>query len=87
MFNNNYAGVQVVAEETLQFLHHNNQCQPLFLHGFSIGGYMWGEICVKMKQDMDRYQHILDRYFIAVEHESYADVVGKLEIYYLSGIR
>lgn len=32
------------------------------LHGFSVGGYLWGEVMVQMAHNMDRYQHILDKF-------------------------
>lgn len=66
-------GSQIVAEEVLQFLHHNSICQPLLLHGFSVGGYVWGEVMVKMKQDLEQYQHIIDR-IIGQAWDSAADV-------------
>lgn len=53
--------LQLIAEEVLQFLHHNTSCQPLFLHGFSVGAYLWGEILVKMNQEKQSYQPIKDR--------------------------
>lgn len=66
-------GTQVVADEVLQFLHHNSVCQPLVLHGFSVGGYVWGEVMVRMKQDLERYQHVIDR-IIGQAWDSAADV-------------
>ncbi|XP_049765235.1 transmembrane protein 53 [Schistocerca cancellata] len=54
-------GSQLIAEDLLQFLHLNKFYQPLLLHGFSVGGYLWGEALVKIKQDMELYQPVVDR--------------------------
>lgn len=32
------------------------------MHGFSVGGYLWGECMVQMTRDTDRYRDILDRF-------------------------
>ncbi|XP_054259882.1 transmembrane protein 53-like [Macrosteles quadrilineatus] len=55
-------GSQVVADEVLSFLDQNSTNEPLFVHGFSVGGYVWGEVMVKMKQDLERYEHIVNRF-------------------------
>ncbi|KAI4463775.1 hypothetical protein MML48_4g00020442 [Holotrichia oblita] len=39
----------------------NQTYSPLVLHGFSIGGYLWGEALVQMKSDKKRYQPIADK--------------------------
>lgn len=31
------------------------------LHGFSVGGYLWGEVMVHMQRDLERYRNVLDR--------------------------
>lgn len=31
----------------------------MLLHGFSVAGYVWGEVMVSLKQE--RYKHILER--------------------------
>ncbi|XP_046665227.1 transmembrane protein 53 [Homalodisca vitripennis] len=67
------SGSQVVADEVLHFLHKNKSCQPLYLHGFSVGGYVWGEVMVKMKQDLPRYQPVIDR-IVGQAWDSAADV-------------
>ncbi|XP_066999131.1 transmembrane protein 53-B isoform X2 [Anabrus simplex] len=54
-------GSQVVAGDLVDFLHVNEVYQPLLVHGFSIGGYQWGEALVKMNQDKEIYKPILDR--------------------------
>lgn len=32
----------------------------MILHGFSVGGYLWGECMVHMAREFDRYNHVLD---------------------------
>lgn len=54
-------GTQVVASDILKFLEANTSCAPLVVHGFSVGGYLWGEVLVKMASDKERYQEITDR--------------------------
>lgn len=66
-------GCQLVADEVVQFLDYNKSCQPIILHGFSVGGYVWGEVMVRMKDDMPRYQPILDR-IVGQTWDSAADV-------------
>lgn len=34
----------------------------MLLHGFSVGGYVWGECMVHMARDLDRYRHVLDQF-------------------------
>lgn len=57
----------------LQFLHHNPVCQPLYLHGFSVGAYVWAEVMVRMNQDLQRYQPVIDR-IVGQAWDSAADV-------------
>lgn len=54
-------GTQMVAQDILKFLDGNFHYTPLLLHGFSVGGYVWGEVMVKMVAEKDRYDHIKDR--------------------------
>lgn len=52
---------QLVAAEVLQVLANNVTTKnPIILHGFSVGGYFWGECMVQMARDIDRYRHVLD---------------------------
>ncbi|RZF46549.1 hypothetical protein LSTR_LSTR013079 [Laodelphax striatellus] len=54
-------GSQVIAEDLINFLDENKSCQPIVLHGFSVGGYVWGEVMVRLKEDLARYQSLIDR--------------------------
>nr|CAD7410826.1 unnamed protein product [Timema poppensis] len=52
---------KVVAGELLEFLHLNKCYQKMLLHGFSVGGYMWGETLLKIIPEPQRYTHVVDR--------------------------
>lgn len=54
-------GAQVVAADILHFLEHNYQQSPMVIHGFSVGGYIWGEVMVRMAAEEQRYKPIIDR--------------------------
>lgn len=66
-------GTQVVAAQILKFLELNNSFSPLFLHGFSVGGYLWSEVMVQMITEKQRYQPILDR-IVGQVWDSAADI-------------
>lgn len=65
-------GTQLVAKDVVQFLYHNTTYNPLFLHGLSVGGYMWGECLVHIERD-EKYQSIIDR-VVGQVFDSAADV-------------
>ena len=50
-----------MASDILKFLDQNKSYSQVMLHGFSVGGYLWGEVMVQMAHNMDQYQHVLDR--------------------------
>lgn len=53
--------LQLVAADLVKFLENNvNKRSPLLLHGFSVGGYLWGECMVHMSREVERYRHVLD---------------------------
>ncbi|XP_045504715.1 uncharacterized protein LOC123701327 [Colias croceus] len=54
-------GSQLVAGDLLRFMSANDNEQPLVVHGFSVGGYLWGELCVHVMKDQQLYQPLLDR--------------------------
>ncbi|GLV35265.1 lethal (2) k09913 [Carabus blaptoides fortunei] len=54
-------GTQLVANDVLRFLDKNHNYSPLLLHGFSVGGYVWGEALVHIAQEQVRYKHVVDR--------------------------
>lgn len=52
-------GSQIVARDLVRFLDNNHCYSPMLLHGFSVAGYVWGEVMVSLMQE--RYKHILER--------------------------
>lgn len=51
----------MAAAEVVKFLSNNVTTKnPIILHGFSVGGYLWGECMVHMARDLDRYRTVLD---------------------------
>lgn len=54
-------GSQVVAKDILKFLEANPSYDPLVVHGFSVGAYVWSEALVHMSAERQRYQRIIDR--------------------------
>ncbi|CAH1392172.1 unnamed protein product [Nezara viridula] len=54
-------GSQVVAANVVEFLHDHEKFQPLFVHGFSAGNYLWSEALVKIAGNMERYKSVMDR--------------------------
>ncbi|KAJ8678580.1 hypothetical protein QAD02_014367, partial [Eretmocerus hayati] len=54
-------GSRVVAFDLLQFLDNNKSYEQILLHGFSVGGYMWGELLDFVHQDRQKYDHVINR--------------------------
>jgi hypothetical protein len=50
-----------VARDILTFLTSNNNYQDTILHGFSVGGYLWGEAMNIMNQDKELYAPFVKR--------------------------
>lgn len=55
------SGSQITASEALEFLAENTAYKRLLIHGFSIGGYVWGEVLVKMESDLPKYEPVIKR--------------------------
>lgn len=66
-------GSQLVAGDMLKFMTANENDQPLVVHGFSVAGYMWGELCVHVMKNPQLYQPVLDR-VVAQVWDSAADI-------------
>lgn len=64
---------QLVAAEIVKFLKNNDFKHGLVLHGFSVGGYLWGECLVHIARDLPNYQVVLDR-VIGQVWDSAADI-------------
>lgn len=54
-------GSQIVAADIVKFLKNNEFKNGLIFHGFSVGGYLWGECLVRIARDLQNYQVVLDR--------------------------
>ncbi|XP_050682898.1 uncharacterized protein LOC126978175 [Leptidea sinapis] len=66
-------GSQLVAGDLIKFMAANENDQPLVVHGFSVAGYIWGEVCVHAMNNQQAYQPILDR-VAAQTWDSAADI-------------
>lgn len=53
-------GSQVLAKSLLRFMEANTQ-NPLVVHGFSVGAYVWAELLVHAVKNKQQYQPVLDR--------------------------
>lgn len=62
-----------MASDILKFLEQNPTYASMVLYGFSVGGYLWGEVMVQMAQDKERYQPLIDR-IVGQVWDSAADV-------------
>lgn len=66
-------GSRLVAADLLTFLKQNESYQQILLHGFSVGGYMWGEALDLMESNKERYSGIADR-IVGQVWDSIADI-------------
>ncbi|KAL0125847.1 hypothetical protein PUN28_004715 [Cardiocondyla obscurior] len=66
-------GSRLVAADLLTFLKQNESYQQILLHGFSVGGYMWGEALDLIHSNKDKYNNITDR-IVGQVWDSIADV-------------
>ena len=64
---------QKVAAELLDFMDQNKNYQQIMLHGFSIGGYMWGELLDYVHKDRKRYDNIIEK-IVGQVWDSAADI-------------
>lgn len=54
-------GTQQVAEDIVNFLANNDYYRQVVVHGFSVGGYVFGECLALMNKDRKKYQSTIDR--------------------------
>lgn len=64
---------QAIAADLLTFLKQNENYQQILLHGFSVGGYMWGEVLDLIQNDKEKYSSIKDK-IVGQVWDSIADV-------------
>lgn len=55
------SGSQVIASNVLDYLAQNNRYDKVIVHAFSVGGYMMGEMFVKMRDNDLKYKDIVPR--------------------------
>ncbi|XP_034241686.1 transmembrane protein 53-A isoform X2 [Thrips palmi] len=65
------SGSQLIADDLIRFLAENPAYKRVIVHGFSVGGYLWGEICLKMDKHPALPQQIVGQVW-----DSLVDVVG-----------
>ncbi|XP_076176359.1 transmembrane protein 53-like lethal (2) k09913 [Ptiloglossa arizonensis] len=66
-------GSRVIAADLLEFLIKHENYQQILLHGFSVGGYMWGEVLDLIKSDYQKYGNVINR-IVGQVWDSLADV-------------
>ncbi|KYM81262.1 hypothetical protein ALC53_08333 [Atta colombica] len=66
-------GSRLVAADLLTFLKQNESYQQILLHGFSVGGYMWGEALDLIQNNKDKYNTVTDR-IVGQVWDSIADI-------------
>lgn len=54
-------GYQLIASDVLQFLANNECYERILLHGFSVGGCLWGECLVKIAENFETYGTVVHR--------------------------
>ncbi|XP_065307834.2 transmembrane protein 53 isoform X1 [Dermacentor albipictus] len=69
------SGAQVVAKWLLDFLVNHPNYSRLVVHGFSVGGYQFGEVLVKIRKAGGDYNGVLPR-FKAQVYDSLVDYEG-----------
>lgn len=50
----------MVASDLIDYLY-NCSRQTLFVHGFSVGAYLWGECLVKLNSDLAKYTLLMSK--------------------------
>ncbi|XP_033356003.1 uncharacterized protein LOC117236815 isoform X2 [Bombus vosnesenskii] len=66
-------GSRLVAADLIEFLIKHQNYQQILLHGFSVAGYMWGEVLDLMQNDPKKCNNIIDR-IVGQVWDSLADV-------------
>lgn len=70
------SGSQKIAGDALKFLTVNKHYDSILLHGFSMGGYMWGECLVQIEKDPSKYEAFTRR----VKGQIWDSMTGSKEI-------
>lgn len=61
----------MVADDIIRFLAENPAYKQVIVHGFSVGGYLWGEVCLRMNKHPALPQQVVGQVW-----DSLVDVVG-----------
>ncbi|XP_077517270.1 transmembrane protein 53-like lethal (2) k09913 isoform X3 [Amblyomma americanum] len=69
------SGAQVVAKRLLDFLVNHPNYNRLVVHGFSVGGYQFGEVLVRIRKEGEHYADVVPR-FKAQVYDSLVDYEG-----------
>ena len=67
--------MQVIARDVLSFMANNPQYSATTLHGFSIGGFVWGQVMAMMSADEEKYGKVVDQ-IVGQIWDSPVDVEG-----------
>lgn len=70
------SGSQLIAADVLKFIINNDNYKRILLHGFSVGGYMFGECLVLMNADREKYSLVVNR----IKAQVWDSVTGRNEI-------
>jgi len=65
----------VIARDVLSFMTNNPQYSATTLHGFSIGGFVWGQVMAMMSADEEKYGRVVDQ-IVGQIWDSPVDVEG-----------
>jgi len=68
-------GGKVIAKDMLTFMENNPQYKTVFLHAFSVGAYVWGQLLVWHRQQPERYDFIRER-IVGQIWDSIVDIEG-----------
>lgn len=69
-------GSQLIALDVLKFLSNNDNYDQILIHGFSVGGYMFGECLVQMNADSVKYAPVINR----IKSQVWDSLTGRKEI-------
>lgn len=53
-------GGKVIAKDVLTFMRNNPQYNQTTLHGFSISGFVWGQVMALMSEDQEKYHRVIN---------------------------
>lgn len=65
----------MIARDVLSFMANNPQYSATTLHGFSIGGFVWGQVMAMMSADEEKYGRVVDQ-IVGQIWDSPVDVEG-----------